>query len=158
MTLPNTPRAAALALVAALTAAPLAAQTQTDDQNPAEASGAPSADVAEDQLFTPMVQACVAAPGVEECGPVRAVVTECAADLNEERCEVLFVRPEAVFADPAAAQEAQDMLAEAAEAIAGMAFAQDDGVVEAARADAERTMLRGDENLSIHSAPPLIAE
>lgn len=108
--------------------------------------------------FAPLVDACVAGPTVETCGQVRAVIAECARELDHEGCSVLFENAKEVFEDPAARAASQAALAGTAEAIAAMTFpeAEDGDVDEATRADAERTLLRGDENLMSHSAPPLL--
>jgi hypothetical protein len=109
-------------------------------------------------LFVPLVDACVSMPSPETCQQVRAVVTECAADFAEEGCAVLLSVPDMVFNDPAQMQLAQTALSVTATEIAGMTFADVDHSVvdEASRADAERTFLRGDENLMAHSAPPVL--
>jgi hypothetical protein len=109
-------------------------------------------------VFVPLVDACVSSPTVETCQQVRAVVTECASDLDHVRCSVLFEEAEEVFEDPARLESSQATLSEVTEAIAAMEFpdVQHSGIDEAARADAERALLRGDENLNSHSAPPLL--
>lgn len=114
-------------------------------------------------LFVPMVAECVDAPNAETCGKVRAVVTECASELERALCDVLFVEPDDVFDIVAMEERAQDVLAETSDAIAEMEFedvseADIDGIVEESRADAERTMLRGDENPMSHSGPPSVEE
>lgn len=112
----------------------------------------------ESTLFVPLVDACVSQPTVESCQQVRAVVTECAPDLDEERCGLLLSEPDMVFKDPAQRETAQETLAAAAEAIAAMTFAdvEHSELEESSRADAERTLLRGDQNLMAHSAPPVL--
>ncbi|TVR10988.1 MAG: hypothetical protein EA385_02140 [Salinarimonadaceae bacterium] len=122
--------------------------------------GAPSAQPRDekDAVFVPLVDACVSAPTVETCQQVRAVVTKCASDLDHVLCSVLFEDSEDVFADPALLKSSQTTLSEAAEAIAAMEFSgtPHSDIDDATRADAERTLLRGDENLQSHSAPPLM--
>lgn len=122
--------------------------------------GAPSAQPGDENnaVFVPLVDACVSTPTVETCQQVRAVVAECASDLDHGSCSVLFEDAEEVFEDPARLESSQTILSEAAEAIAAMEFpdVQHSGIDEAARADAERTLLRGDQNLNSHSAPPLL--
>ncbi|TGD61509.1 hypothetical protein EYC08_18480 [Tabrizicola sp. WMC-M-20] len=113
---------------------------------------------AEITLFVPLVDACVSLPTEETCQQVRAVVTECALEFDEERCGLLVSEPDMVFKDPAQRETAQVTLTAAAEAIAGMKFAdvEQSVLAESSRADAERTLLRGDKNLMAHSAPPVL--
>jgi hypothetical protein len=122
--------------------------------------GAPSAQPVDENnaVFVPLVDACVSTPTVETCQQVRAVIAECASDLDPGSCSVLFEEAEEVFEDQARLESSQATLSDAAEAIAAMEFSdvQNSGIDEAARADAERTLLRGDENLNSHSAPPLL--
>ncbi|WP_333835185.1 hypothetical protein, partial [Rubrimonas sp.] len=116
-----------------------------------------SGDAQDADMFVSLVRACVAAPSVENCEPVRAVVAECANDLDYARCELLFEDGGAIFDDPARLERAQAALSLTAEAIASMDFAEFEGeLAEVARADAERAMIRGDGNLLTHSTPPLI--
>lgn len=167
-----------------------------------------NADTPEDlDLFAPLVQPCIAAPGVDTCEEVRTVVQECAADLNFAECSALFEDPNAVFEDPEKLQTAQARLErtsaaiedfpletdvepleeaepeeteveveaeaeteaeaaaevseaepseEAAEDDAGSSDADAEDLDESIRADAERTLLRGDENLMAHSAPEVL--
>lgn len=118
---------------------------------------------ADDMLhFVPILSACVAAPNEADCGQVRALVTECAADLTYELCDVLFEDADEVFADPALLERAQITLAQTSESIAQMQFDEADGeigeAIEATRALSERTLLRGAENLNSHSSPPVALE
>lgn len=110
-------------------------------------------------LFVPIVGGCVDAPNPSDCGQVRAVVAECAADLDPVLCDVLFEDPDEVFADPLLLTQAQEGLTQASEAIAEMEFEEVHNeisdIIETTRADSERTLLRGDENLNSHSGPPL---
>lgn len=112
--------------------------------------------------FVPILSACVSAPNETDCGQVRALVTECAADLNYELCDVLFEDADEVFADPALLERAQITLARTSESIAQMRFDEADGeigeAIEATRALSERTLLRGAENLNSHSSPPVALE
>ena len=113
-------------------------------------------------LFVPIVAECVEVQDETTCGQVRGVVTECAADLDRALCDVLFVDPDDVFDTPLQ-DRAEELLSETSEAIAGMTFedvhnGQINGIVEEGRADAERTLLRGDENKMSHSGPPVVAE
>ncbi len=131
---------------------PLAAAAQTAEDD-AEAA----------TLFVPLVGECVAMRTVETCADVRAVVTECAAELDDALCDVLFSRSVEVFDNPQLSEQARFLLARTSNAIAQMEFpdAHDGEIgeaIEATRANAERTMLRGDENLNSHSSPPLIVE
>lgn len=113
---------------------------------------------AEVTLFVPLVDACVAQPTEETCQQVRAVVTECALEFTEDQCGVLLSEPAMVFNNPSERDAAQSILSVTAEAIAGLTFADaEQGALEdASRADAERTLLRGDANLMAHSAPPVL--
>lgn len=117
----------------------------------------------EGSIFVPMVDECVEMPNADTCGKVRAVVTECAAELERALCDVLFVEADAVFDTAELTDRAQVLLTETSDAIAEMEFEdvnEDaiDGIVEESRADAERTMLRGDENPMSHSGPPSVEE
>lgn len=131
---------------------------------PASAFAQATETAAEDAaLFAPMVDECVQNPTTTTCEKVRAVVTECAAELDDTLCDVLFTNPSEVFDTPALQAEAQDQLTTTSEAIANITFADlQEGavgdVVEESRADAERSMLRGDENLMSHSGPPSVEE
>ena len=111
-----------------------------------------------DAVFVALVNACVSAPTVETCQQVRAVIAECASDLDYELCSVLFEDAEGVFEDPTRLETSQIALSETAEVIASMEFpdVEHSDIGEFSRADAERTLLRGDENLMTHSAPPLL--
>lgn len=109
--------------------------------------------------FVPIADACISAPNEADCGQVRALVTECAADLDYALCEVLFEAPDQVFEDRHVLELARARLSEASDRIAEMQFEEVDGeigeAVEATRAMSERTLLRGAENLNSHSAPPM---
>jgi outer membrane protein OmpA-like peptidoglycan-associated protein len=109
-------------------------------------------------MFAPLVQECIADPSVEECSSVQAVVTECAADLNLAECAVLFEDADAVFDDPERLERASRILAHTSDEIAQLSIpdAEDDDLAEAAREDAERELLRGDENLTAHSPPEIL--
>ena len=109
-------------------------------------------------VFVPLVNACVSAPTVGTCQQVRAVVAECASDLDYELCSVLFEDAEEVFEDPTRLETSQMALSETVEVIATMEFpdVEHSDIGEFSRADAERTLLRGDENLMTHSAPQLL--
>lgn len=111
-----------------------------------------------DAVFVPLVEGCIAMPTVETCQSVRAVVAECAGDLDRERCSVLFVDAEPLFDDPSELEAVQAMLSDAAEAITILEFpdVQNGDIDDATRANSERTLLLGDENLMSHSAPPLL--
>ncbi len=111
-----------------------------------------------DAVFVSLVDDCVSTPTVETCQQVRAVVTECASDLDYELCAVLFEDADEVFEDSERLASSQMTLSETAEAIATMEFpdVQHSDIAEASRADGERSLLRGDDNLNSHSAPPLI--
>ena len=109
--------------------------------------------------FVPLVQPCIDAPGVETCAEVRAVIRECAEELEPASCDVLFTDPDAVFDEPAMRLAAQEALLEASDAMPEFPVLETDGLspetLDAARADAERTMLRGDENQMTHSQPEI---
>ncbi len=114
-------------------------------------------------LFVPMVHECVEMPNAETCGKVRAVVTECAEEFERALCDVLFTEPDEVFDRPEMSASAQESLTETSEAIAEMTFEdvnedEIEGIIEVSRADAERTMLRGDANPMSHSGPPSVEE
>lgn len=120
-------------------------------------------DTPEGAIFVPIVADCVDAPSEDTCGPVRAVLTECAEELEYAMCDVLFVDSTEVFDAPAVKEQVEVILADTSEAIAAMEFDEahngDIGdLVDVSRADAERTMLRGDENLNSHSGPPVVDE
>lgn len=139
---------------------PVMSQAQSSDAGAATSTDSSYDDTA---IFVPLVDECVQIPNAETCGKVRAVVTECAEELERALCDVLFVEPDAVFDTQEANEEVQLMLFETSEAIAEMEFedvndAEIDGIVEGSRADAERTLLRGDENLMSHSGPPVVEE
>lgn len=161
------------ALGLALTVSPLAAAAQSTapasgvlddallgtDGPIADGSVADGADASRALHFVPIANACISAPNEEDCGQVRALVTECAADLDYSLCEILFEAPDEVFEDPQILELAQASLSEASERIAEMQFEKADGeigeAIEATRAMSERTLLRGAENLNSHSGPPL---
>lgn len=109
-------------------------------------------------VFVPLVEPCVSTPSVATCEQVRAVIAECADELDHEGCSVLFEKPGEVFENPLRLEASRAALSRAADAIAAMEFPDDGrhGVDEATRADAERTLLLGDENLMSHSPPPLL--
>ena len=111
-----------------------------------------------DAVFVPLVNACVMTPTLETCQQVRAVIAECANDLDYELCAVLFEDADEVFEDPARLESLHMTLSETADIIATMEFpdVEHSDIGEFSRADAERTLLRGDENLMTHSAPPLL--
>ncbi|SEM78228.1 hypothetical protein SAMN04488003_104175 [Loktanella fryxellensis] len=165
--MPISKRSAALALIMSLL--PLVATAQTAQQqmiaDQAEESQNDDSTLADRpiSMFVPLVDDCIAAPDATTCGDVRAVVTECAADLTEDACDVLFTESEDLFADPVELEQAETALTDTAAAIANMSFAATEGEIgalidDATRASSERTMLRGDENLNSHSSPPLIAD
>jgi len=115
-----------------------------------------------DAIFVPMVDECVAIPTADTCARVRAVITECADGLERALCDVLFTDPSAVFDTPQMYARAQVLLSDTRGAIADMVFADVndpaiDGIIAEGRADAERTMLRGDANPMSHSGPPSVA-
>ncbi|WP_157898105.1 hypothetical protein [Yoonia vestfoldensis] len=115
----------------------------------------------DEALFVPMVDECVAMPSAETCGRVRAVIIECAEELERALCDVLFTQPSAVFDRPQMQAEAQILLSATRDAIADIAFAEietpeNDGIIAESRADAEREMLRGDANPMSHSGPPAV--
>lgn len=164
---------AALGLCLALSPLAAAAQTApTDDVSDSalpdsdgpigDGSVADGADAGAEPHFVPIADACLSAPNETDCGQVRALVTECAADLDYEMCDVLFEAPDEVFADPQLLEQAQVILTSASESIAQMQFPEADGeigeAIEATRALSERTLLRGAENLNSHSSPPLAAD
>ncbi|PZX39437.1 outer membrane protein OmpA-like peptidoglycan-associated protein [Roseinatronobacter thiooxidans] len=140
---------ATTALGLCLAMVPLSAAAQSTGADPEAA-----------EIFVPMVQDCVIGAREAECQQVRTVITECAADLEYDRCQLLFEDANAVFDDSQQLEQAEMMLVQTSEIIAQMDFSEADAelgdLAESARADAERTLLRGDENLMTHSAPPLV--
>ena len=113
-------------------------------------------------LFAPLVQECIANPTEEACESVQAVITECADDLEFAECAVLFEDAEAVFEDSGRRDRAQEILAATRDEIASLSMPaaedeeDDDDVADAARADAERELLRGDEEPTTHSPPEIL--
>ncbi|MBQ1203766.1 MAG: hypothetical protein IIX61_08225 [Loktanella sp.] len=120
-------------------------------------------DTPEGAIFVPIVAECVNAPSEDTCGQVRAVLTECAEEFEYATCDVLFVDSTEVFDTPALKDRVEIMLADTGALIAAMEFDEAHNgdiadLVDVSRADAERTMLRGDENLNSHSSPALIVD
>jgi hypothetical protein len=114
-------------------------------------------------IFVPIVAECVDAPSEDTCAPVRAVLTECAEELEYAMCDVLFVDSTDVFETPALKDQVETILADTSDAIANMEFDETHNgaigdLVDISRADAERTMLRGDENLNSHSSPSIVLD
>jgi outer membrane protein OmpA-like peptidoglycan-associated protein len=113
-------------------------------------------------LFAPLVQECIANPTEQACESVQAVITECAEDLEFAECAVLFEDAEAVFEDSARQDRVQEILVSTRDEIASLSMPaaedeeDDDDVADAARADAERELLRGDEEPTTHSAPEIL--
>jgi len=140
---------ATTALGLCLAMVPLSAAAQSTGTDPEAA-----------EIFVPMVQDCVIGASEAECQQVRTVITECAADLEFDRCQLLFEDANAVFDNSEQLEQAEMMLVQTSETIAQMDFTEADAelgdLAESARADAERTLLRGDDNLMTHSAPPLV--
>ncbi|MFN3279702.1 MAG: hypothetical protein ACK41Y_15075 [Paracoccus hibiscisoli] len=153
MTMSFVKLSATAALGLCLGVLPLSAQVQSADA---------AMENETNSMFVPMVALCTDSPDVESCGAVRTVVTECAAELTLEFCDVLFEDAEMVFSDPDLMEDAKLVLTSASEAIADMEFdeptSQIEGAIEATRANSERTMLRGDENLNSHSSPATTAD
>ena len=132
--------------------APIAIHAQTADDNARDG-----------RLFVPLVAECVDLPTADTCGKVRAVITECAQNFERDLCDVLFQEPDEVFDIAQMEEQAQTLLADTSDAIAEMEFEEVNNgaiedIVEISRADAERTMLRGDENLMSHSGPPSVSD
>ena len=158
------PSFAALAQTAApVPAGDVSDSALADSDGPiGDGSVADGADEGGEPHFVPIADACLSAPNETDCGQVRALVTECAADLDYEMCDVLFEAPDEVFDDPELLERAQEILTAASESIAQMQFPEAEGeigeAVEATRALSERTLLRGAENLNSHSSPPLAAD
>lgn len=141
---------ATAAMVFCLSAMPVVTHAQTA-----------AADGENDAIFVPMVDECVVIPTADTCARVRAVITECADGLERALCDVLFTEPSAVFDTPQMYARAQILLSDTRDAIADMVFddVNDpaiDGIIAEGRADAERTMLRGDANPMSHSGPPSV--
>lgn len=141
---------ATAAMVFCLSAMPVVTHAQT-----AAAGGE------NDAIFVPMVDECVVIPTADTCARVRAVITECADGLERALCDVLFAEPSAVFDTPQMYARAQILLSDTRDAIADMVFddVNDpaiDWIIAEGRADAERTMLRGDANPMSHSGPPSV--
>lgn len=110
-------------------------------------------------LFAPLVQPCIDAPESDACAPVRSLVAECAEDMTFAQCEVLFEDGVAVFDDPELVarvqeilQNVDDVMPDFSEQTAGEGGMD---VNDDVRAEAERTLLLGDENLLTHSTPPV---
>lgn len=117
------------------------------------------ADTAASIEFVPLVQPCIDEPSVDTCAEVRAVISECADELEAASCSVLFNDADEVFETVDKTREAQEILQETRDAMPQFPMLETDGLsreaLEAARADAERTFLRGDENTMTHSQPEL---
>lgn len=110
--------------------------------------------------FVPLVQPCIDMPGAETCAEVRAVISECAEDLEFASCDVLFQEADEVFDKPDLKSLAEVILQDTRDAMPEFPV-EDDGdlspeALEAARATAERTYLRGDANQMTHSQPELL--
>jgi|GEM_PF-3408009 len=67
-------------------------------------------------MFAAPVETCVLAPASAGCQDVRALIVDCAADLEPVRCEMLFDDPGVVFADPMQMQRAQALLVQTRDA------------------------------------------
>ena len=78
----------------------------------------------EAELFVPPVQACIDEPTVMQCQDLRAVIIDCAEDLEQARCARLFVEVNAVFENPEQFEQAQRVLSEASEAMAQLDFGE----------------------------------
>lgn len=111
-------------------------------------------------LFAPLVQPCISAPETDACAPVRSLVAECAAEMTFAQCEVLFEDGTVVFDDPELVVRIQDILQQVDDTMPDFSErTEGDGGLEVdddVRAEAERTLLLGDENQMTHSAPPLL--
>lgn len=110
--------------------------------------------------FVPLVQPCIDMPGAETCAEVRAVISECAEDLEFASCDVLFQEADDVFEDPELKSLAEAILQDTRDAMPEFPVENDGDLspeaLEAARATAERTYLRGDANQMTHSQPELL--
>ncbi len=109
--------------------------------------------------FVPLVQPCIDIPSEETCAEVRAVISECARDLEFASCDVVFRDADAVFDNPALKADAQTLLQQTRDAMPEFDTEESGDLspeaLEAARATAERTYLRGDANQMTHSQPEL---
>ncbi|NYS24855.1 hypothetical protein HUK65_07590 [Rhodobacteraceae bacterium 2376] len=116
-------------------------------------------DSAEMDWFAEPMQACIAAPEGDACEQVRSLVEICAEDPMFEQCGEIFKDARAMFDSPDDLERAQEILASTAERMPEFeAPATDDlpeDALEEARDDAERQLLRTDENLMTHSTPPV---
>lgn len=73
-------------------------------------------------IFVPPVQSCLEETTVPECLEVRAVITDCAEDIEQARCEDVFIEADVVFSDPAQLEQAQRLLTQGSAAIAQLDF------------------------------------
>jgi hypothetical protein len=153
---------ATTALGLCLVATPVPGAAQTGAHTPAEVD--PS-------IFAPLVQECIVQPGEAACEGVGTLIQDCAEDLDYAACEVLFVDADEVFGDPQTLAWVEERLQDVADEIEELTLAtgtvieadevtpqaeEDEELDEAIRADAGRTLLRGDENLMSHSPPTLL--
>lgn len=76
------------------------------------ALGADTTLVSEDelQIFSPLIQPCVAEPTAANCAEAGSLVPECAADIELDRCELLLAQPAEVLADPELSERMQSIL------------------------------------------------
>lgn len=151
--------------VCVLVSAPVGAQTAqttpTEGTPPSEAARTE----AETGLFVRLVQPCIDAPGIDTCAEVRAVITECAEEFDRTSCDVLFTDPDEIFDDPEQSRTTQALLRQTRDAMPEFPPMDTEGAgaddldpeaLEAGRAAAERTYLRGDANQMTHSQPELL--
>ncbi|MGY6696371.1 MAG: OmpA family protein [Roseinatronobacter sp.] len=76
------------------------------------ALGADTTLVSEDelQIFSPLIQPCVAEPTAANCAEAGSLVPECAADIELDRCELLLAQPAEVLADSELSERTQSIL------------------------------------------------
>lgn len=127
----------------------------------ASATAEVSSSAADESIFLEPVQECIDALSVEACAPVRAVITECAEELDPDRCDDLFVHPQKVFEDSVKVERAEQTLADTSSRLPEFEDVHEgtlpDDALEASRFDAERTFLRGHRNQMTHSTPPTLS-
>lgn len=120
---------------------------------------ADSPDSAEMDWFAEPMQACIAAPEGDACEQLRSLVEICADDPVFELCGEVFQDARMIFGAEDHLERARQILASTAARMPEFeAPAMDDlpqDALEEARDDAERQLLRTDDNLMTHSTPPV---
>lgn len=109
--------------------------------------------------FHEAVQECIAAPDTDACEQVRSVVEICSDDPTVERCGEVFQDARMIFDSEDRLERAEEILASTAAQMPGFDAPETDDLpsdaLEEARDDAERQLLRTDDNQMTHSTPPL---